>query len=227
MDRKRIFDLVDAEAPGIWNIPGSVLIFDGLLDLAGSVLPDKAKPAPAKGEGAADGDAFGSALAVILRHEGGYVNDPDDAGGRTNLGVTQRVWEKFVGRKVGETEMRALTPEMVEPLYERHYWEASGADLLPLGLGLCVFDFAVNAGPARAVAFLQEVVGATPDGRFGPQTLAEVLKDVQDVGEPTVIALYQKAREGYYRTRKMFWKYGKGWLRRNAETTEAALALAK
>lgn len=224
MNREAAFAAVAENYPGIWNLPGTINIMDGLLDVAGSALQREGSPVQSEPQREVEG-GFDAALRVILKHEGGYVNDPDDPGGRTNLGVTQRVWEKFVGRKVGEAEMRALTPEMVEPLYEQHYWEASGADLLPFGLGLCVFDFAVNAGPARAVTFLQEAVGATADGRFGPQTLAEVLKDVQERGEAAVIRQYQAEREQYYRSLKMFWKYGKGWLRRNNETTAAALEL--
>jgi lysozyme family protein len=51
---------------------------------------------------------FEDCLARILKHEGGYVNDPLDSGGRTNLGVTQRVWEEFVGHPVTEADMKAL-----------------------------------------------------------------------------------------------------------------------
>ena len=29
-------------------------------------------------------------LEMILHHEGGYVNHPDDPGGETNLGVTRK-----------------------------------------------------------------------------------------------------------------------------------------
>jgi len=40
---------------------------------------------------------FESCLANLLKHEGGYVNHPDDPGGMTNLGVTKKVWEEFLG----------------------------------------------------------------------------------------------------------------------------------
>ena len=33
---------------------------------------------------------FNKAIAIILKHEGGYVNDPDDPGGETNMGITKR-----------------------------------------------------------------------------------------------------------------------------------------
>ncbi len=61
---------------------------------------------------------FDSALAAILHHEGGFVNHPKDPGGMTNLGVTKRVWEEWVGHEVDEKAMRALTPEIVGPMYK-------------------------------------------------------------------------------------------------------------
>ena len=50
---------------------------------------------------------FGKSLAAVLVHEGGFINHPRDPGGITNLGVTKRVWEQWVGRKVWL--MRGLT----------------------------------------------------------------------------------------------------------------------
>ena len=53
---------------------------------------------------------------MLLKHEGGFVNHPRDPGGMTNLGVTKKVYEKWMGREVTEQEMRDLTPEMVAPI---------------------------------------------------------------------------------------------------------------
>jgi lysozyme family protein len=79
---------------------------------------------------------FDDALKAILKHEGGYVNHPKDPGGMTNLGVTKKVWEAWVGKAVDEKEMRALTPEVVGPMYKKKYWDAVKADEMPDGLGL-------------------------------------------------------------------------------------------
>jgi len=50
-----------------------------------------------------------NAFKMMLASEGGYVNHPSDPGGMTNLGVTKRVWEEWVGRESNEKEMRSLT----------------------------------------------------------------------------------------------------------------------
>ena len=31
---------------------------------------------------------FDDIIEVVLKHEGGYVNDPNDLGGETNYGIT-------------------------------------------------------------------------------------------------------------------------------------------
>jgi len=62
---------------------------------------------------------FDAALAHVLKSEGGFVNNPKDPGGMTNLGCTKAVWEEYVGHPVSEADMRALTPALVAPLYKR------------------------------------------------------------------------------------------------------------
>ena len=60
---------------------------------------------------------------MLLHHEGGFVNHPSDPGGMTNLGVTQRVYEEWVGYEVTKQDMMKLTPEDVAPIYLKNYWE--------------------------------------------------------------------------------------------------------
>ena len=48
---------------------------------------------------------FKDCLSLLLSHEGGYVNHPEDPGGRTNLGVTQAVYEDWLDRPVTEQEI--------------------------------------------------------------------------------------------------------------------------
>jgi len=150
------------------------------------------------------------ALAHILKYEGGYVNHPADPGGMTNLGVTKRVWEEWTGKPATEADMRALTPEMVGPLYKKRYWDAVKGDDLPSGVDLCVFDAAVNAGVSRASKFLQQAVGVTADGQIGPKTLAAITAKPSD----DVIEKFCALREAHYKSLSTFATFGKGWMRR-------------
>jgi lysozyme family protein len=171
-------------------------------------------------------DPFDAALGVILRHEGGFVNHRADPGGMTNLGVTRATWEQWTGKPADEAEMRSLTRDKVAPLYRANYWDAVQCDKLPPGLALCVFDFAVNAGPKRAARFLQSLVGRQTDGVIGPLTLAALKGLLVAQGEPVAIQRYQDARAGYYRRLETFDTFGRGWLRRVEEVMAEALEWA-
>ncbi len=168
---------------------------------------------------------FDDCLAVILKHEGGYVNDPHDKGGMTNLGVTARVWDAWVGRMASEADMRGLTPAKVAPLYRAQYWNALQCDGMPIALALCVFDFGVNAGVSRAARYLQQVAGTADDGHIGPATLAAVNGLVASIGVAELVRRYSIARTAYYKSLDQFPRYGKGWLARVADTETAALRM--
>lgn len=168
-------------------------------------------------------DNFDNCLKHLLAHEGNFVNHPSDPGGMTNLGVTARVWEEWVGHPVDEKQMRALTPELVAPLYRKKYWDACRANDLISGVDYCVFDVAVNSGAGRAVKFLQSCVGATPDGGFGPATLAAVKEAEKDPAQ--LIELYCAKRLEFLQSLYTFQTFGKGWSKRVAEVKETALKM--
>ena len=167
-------------------------------------------------------DNWRHCLEMILHHEGGYVDHPDDPGGETNLGVTKKVYEEWGGTK----DMRDLTVDDVEPIYLENYWNRVKGDDLPSGLDLCVFDFGVNAGTGRAAKYLQGMVGATQDGAIGPMTVQAVNDYCDKHGVDHAIGEYQHKRQGYYEGLKHFATFGRGWTRRVTETTEEALNMA-
>ena len=159
---------------------------------------------------------FERSLALVLQHEGGYVNHPSDPGGRTNLGVTQRVWEEYVGHPVDEQAMRSLTKELVAPLYKKNYWDAVCGDVLPAGSDYLLFDFAVNAGASRAIKTAQKSLGINADGALGPIT-TQALLTAKDF-----IRVFSSAKENFYRGLNNFPTFGKGWLNRVAEAKKTA-----
>tara|TARA_A100001011_G_scaffold289004_1_gene300118 strand:- start:953 stop:1477 length:525 start_codon:yes stop_codon:yes gene_type:complete len=164
-------------------------------------------------------------LEAILHHEGGYVNHPKDPGGMTNLGVTKRVYEEWVGYSVSENTMQNLTNEDVSPIYKKNYWDRVKGDQLPAGLDLCVFDFGVNAGTGRAAKYLQTLIGTVADGGIGPNTLKTLDAYVSKHGVKETIKNYQAERQKYYESLSTFGTFGRGWTRRVNETTEMALSM--
>jgi lysozyme family protein len=168
-------------------------------------------------------DNFDKCLELMLKHEGNFVNHPKDPGGMTNLGVTKAVWEEWLGRPVTEKEMRNLTPKMVTPLYKRKYWDACRGDDLISGVDYVVFDVAVNSGPGRAIKILQDCVGATIDGGFGPHTLAAVKVAENDPAK--LINLYCDKRLDFLMSLRTFVTFSRGWINRVADVRESAIAM--
>ena len=164
---------------------------------------------------------FDKCFQHTLKEEGGYVNHPSDPGGRTNLGVTQRAWEAYVGHPVTEQDMRDLTPDIVRPFYKKRYWDVCRCDDLDSGVDLVVFDIAVNAGPGRASRFLQEAVGAIVDGSVGDRTVAAA----KNFGANTLINKISDRRESYYRSLPTFPTFGRGWLARTERVRADALKM--
>ena len=154
---------------------------------------------------------------MLLHHEGGYVNHPKDPGGETNLGVTKRVYEKWGGTK----DMKDLTVEDVAPIYKKEYWDRCKCDDLESGVDWAVFDWAVNSGTGRAAKAIQKICGAAQDGAIGPKTLALIGKQ----NTQYVVEEFGKIRQDFYESLKTFDTFGKGWTRRNKETTEKALEM--
>jgi lysozyme family protein len=164
-------------------------------------------------------DNFEECLVLLLESEGGYVDNKKDPGGRTNLGVTQKVWEDYVGHSVTEEDMRALKPDDVAPLYKKNYWDKISGDSLPVGVDYAVFDFAVNSGTSRAAKALQSVLGVTPiDGQIGPATL----RALETANARDVASSVCDMRLAFMQSLPTYATFGRGWSRRVAEVEEVA-----
>jgi lysozyme family protein len=166
---------------------------------------------------------FKECLELVLKSEGGYVDDPRDPGGMTNLGVTKRSLEEWLGHDVDEKFMRNLTPEMAAPFYEQKYWRPCYAGVLPRGLNLLMFSMAVNTGPGRAVKLLQSAIGCVSDGVIGQRT--RELISASNIA--TLIVKFSETRREYYRQLKTFPVFGKGWLARVDREEREALQMIK
>ena len=152
-------------------------------------------------------DNFDQCLALVLKEEGGYVNDPRDPGGRTNHGVTQKVWEDWVGHPVTEDDMKNLSVQDVAPLYKKNYWDKINGDSLPLGIDYATFDMAVNSGVTRAAKTLQQVCGVGQDGQVGPATIAAA----EETNSREAATRICEARLAFLQGLPTWPTFGKGW----------------
>jgi lysozyme family protein len=167
-------------------------------------------------------DNWDRCFDMVIKTEGGYVDNPHDPGGRTNLGVTQRAWEAFLNRHVTEAEMRALTPENVKGFYKDLYWDRIKGDQLPSGIDYAVYDFAVNSGPYRAAQYLQEIAGTVIDGMIGPNSV----EAVRSCNAAEVADAICDMRLDFLKRLPAFETFGKGWTTRVNGVKEKAIDMA-
>ena len=106
-------------------------------------------------------ELFSKISSVILRHEGGYVNDPNDRGGETNMGITIATWRAYapidLGIEATSSSFRNMTKEQAEIIYYNHYWEPKGfCKLENTKVALMVYDWTITSG--RAVKQIRKML---------------------------------------------------------------------
>ena len=154
---------------------------------------------------------FSEAIEIVLKHEGGYVNDPDDPGGETNYGISKRSFPKY--------DIKNLTEEDAKDIYKRHFWDVSKADKVKDELRLDYFDMCVNMGQRSAVKCLQKAVNNSPgnkisvDGRIGPNTIKESKRISVNRLQSFRILYYAKL----IMKKPTLEKYWYGWYRRSLQ----------
>lgn len=174
------------------------------------------------------GDNFPTALALVLKAEGGFVNDPHDPGGATNFGITQSVYDAYrATEKVAKQSVRLIASAEVALIYRRQYWAAVQGDSLPAGVSYCVFDEAVNSGPKPGIKDLQAAIGVTADGVFGLKTAAAVQQACYSAASIAEVINRMCDLRLNLLHRLVTWRWFKtGWSNRVAATRAASLKLA-
>jgi lysozyme family protein len=103
-------------------------------------------------------DKFSHALQFTLSWEGGYVNDPLDLGGATNMGITQRVYDGYLrAKRQTPHDVRSITTLEVREIYWVLYWNKAGCENMMEPTSTVAFDIAVNMGVGRIGQFLADV----------------------------------------------------------------------
>ena len=154
-------------------------------------------------------DNFDACLALTLKYEGSFVNNPRDPGGPTNMGITIATLSHELGRAATITDVRNLSETgagraLVASIYRKRYWNLVNGDSLPKGVDAIAFDIAVNSGPGRALAWLDATKGKLPGDR---------------------IRALDKLRRGIWSALPTFHVFGRGWFAREDALLSAALRM--
>lgn len=165
------------------------------------------------------------ALDWVLDAEGGFVDDPTDRGGATNLGISinflrglpDHDGDGFLDGDIDQDgdvdvdDIRRLNHALAAELYYRHFWSPDRCDELPPAVALCLFDGMVNHGPRTARVLVQRALGVTADGNVGPRTRAAAKKVNQRVFLVDYLSYRAKLYADITRSRPEQEKFLRGW----------------
>lgn len=171
---------------------------------------------------------FEQAIKVILKHEGGWVDDPDDPGGQTNFGISMLIIrrEKITPEQCGVKDfspgaLKKMPVSAAKDIYRKLFWDKYGyGKIEDQTVATKVFDCAVNCGPSRSHAMIQKAVNTiddgalTVDGILGPVTIAAI-----NNADPTELVENMAAEmRSYYLSiiakKPVLAKFKNNWLRR-------------
>lgn len=159
-------------------------------------------------------DRFRVAIETVLRHEGGYVKDPNDPGGETNWGISKRSYPHL--------DIARLTRDDAIAIYRRDWWDRYGYHRIKsIDVATKVMDLAVNMGAPAAHGCLQRALHACGqrhvaiDGQIGPQTITACNQVKPRVA---LLAALRAEAAAHYRglieRRPDLARYERGWLNR-------------
>jgi len=150
---------------------------------------------------------FDEAVKVILEHEGGYVNDPNDSGGETNFGISKRSYP--------DLNIKGLTVEQAKEIYKKDYWDRiRGDSIVSDTIATDILDTAVNMGVVTTAKLLQTCLGVTVDGHIGDKTL----QAINSIDEELLLLRFKLIKVARYahlvKINQKNRKYFYGWVRR-------------
>lgn len=156
----------------------------------------------------------------ILKWEGGFVNDPADLGGATNMGVTISTWKQVGYDKDGDgdidvNDLHLLTrDDVVNRVLKPHYWDRWKADdIKSQSVANILVDW-VWASGAHGIKIPQRLLGVTVDGIVGPKTLAAVnARNPRELFDMIKLARFDFI-EDICRKRPANNKFKRGWMNR-------------
>lgn len=166
---------------------------------------------------------YAQALDELLRHEGGYTNNPHDPGGPTNFGITIYDYRKYINRAGTARDVRRMTVDQAKAIYRAKYWDAQRCDDLPSGVDYAIFDYGVNSGIGRSGRVLRHLLKLPPGTTINSAVVAEAQKH-----KPAeLVNQICDERLRFLQSLHTWPVFGRGWTRRVKECRALAFKMAR
>jgi lysozyme family protein len=162
---------------------------------------------------------FNLYFPTLLRNQGGFVDDPADPGGASNMGITMAQWQQGAQSLLGVPptleNLRALTVAQAAVIYKTDFWNGiQGDQIASQALADIVFDFFVQAG-SHAILLLQDLLNVAPTGTFD----AALSSAVNATDTADLYARYRQGRINYFQelaaSHPVLQRFLPGWLERS------------
>lgn len=153
-------------------------------------------------------------VRFILKWEGGYVDDKDDAGGATMKGVTLKTYRKYFGNDRTKDDLRKITMDEWDYIFTKCYWNKAKCYRIKNDrIAMLVADMVWMSGLYLSIKNIQKCLGCVADGIIGPKTLESINNN-----DPTYVfeTLFEMRKQWLYRIAEKGnnRKFLKGWLNR-------------
>ena len=158
-------------------------------------------------------------LPKILKWEGGFVNDPADPGGATNMGVTISTWRQVGYDKTGDglitaADIKLLTVTDVEMVLRLFYWNRWKADQIQnQSVAEILVDW-VWASGLWGIIIPQHILEIIPVGHVGPLTISYLNNTDQAKFHATVFQARLDFIDTICTKNSKLLRFREGWLNR-------------
>lgn len=159
---------------------------------------------------------FDIAFDRLIKHEGGFSDDPRDPGnwtsGKCGVGLLKGTKFGIAANTYGHLDIKNLTLADAKKIYFDDFWSVLGDKAHP-AVKYQFFDAIINHGEGNAWRILQRAARVADDGHWGPMSQ----KALEAMDHNDQLMRFLGMRLKFWASLQKFDTYGRGWTVRGAD----------